>query len=156
MTNVEKGIVVVVALAVAALIAAALMSRGDSESPTSEPAGDCEEGVVETESGLRYEDLECGEGAVAEAGAQVKVHYTLTLSDGSTADSSRGGDPLDVRLGAGQVIPGFEEGLTGMRVGGQRRLIVPPELGYGAQGSGSIPPNETLTFDVELVEVAAE
>ncbi|MBW3594372.1 MAG: FKBP-type peptidyl-prolyl cis-trans isomerase, partial [Actinobacteria bacterium] len=75
-------------------------------------------------------------------------------SDGSTFDTSRGRDPIEVRIGAGQVLPGFEEGLVGMNIGGTRRVIVPPELGYGPSGAGEIPPNETLTFELELVDIA--
>lgn len=149
MSKVEKGVVVVVALVLVGVIAFALISRGDSEGGGAQ----CEQGPIETDSGLRYENLECGDGPTAENGDLVKVHYTLKLSDGSTFDSSEGRAPIEVRIGAGQVLPGFEEGLTGMRVGGHRRVIVPPELGYGARGAGEIPPNETLTFDLQLVEI---
>ncbi len=150
MNNTQKIVVAVVSLGFIALIAYALFFDGGEETPV---AAECKEGVVTTESGLKYEELTCGTGPPAKTGDQVQVHYTLTLSDGTEADSSRGSDPLPVRLGEGGVIPGFEEGLMGMREGGTRRLTIPPELGYGQSGQGEIPPNETLTFEVELVSI---
>lgn len=150
MSRGEKGILAVVTIMIVAIIGFALVSRGGSDGGSAT----CEDGVVETASGLKYEDLECGNATVAKNGDLVLVHYTLKLEDGETFDSSRDRDPIQVRIGAGQVLPGFEEGLIGMGVGGQRRVTVPPELGYGAQGSGEIPPNETLTFELELLEVA--
>jgi len=150
MSRTEKGIVVVVALLFAGLIGFALVDRSSDEAAPAE----CEEGVVTTQSGLKYEDVTCGDGPPAGNGDLVTVHYTLRLSDGSVFDSSRDRDPIQVRIGAGQVLPGFEEGLVGMNVGGTRRVVVPPELGYGASGSGEIPPNETLTFELELVDIA--
>jgi FKBP-type peptidyl-prolyl cis-trans isomerase len=83
----------------------------------------------------------------------VSVQYTGWLSDGTPFDTSRGGAPFVFVLGAGQVIAGFDEGVRGMEIGGKRRLIVPPALGYGSTGAGPIPPNATLIFDVELVAV---
>ena len=111
--------------------------------------------LTTTASGLQYKDLEVGTGVEAKARAQVHVHYTGELTDGRTFDSSRDrGEPLDFTLGVGQVIRGWDEGVTGMRVGGRRILVIPPTLGYGARGAGGvIPPNATLVFDVELVEV---
>ncbi|MSQ67468.1 MAG: FKBP-type peptidyl-prolyl cis-trans isomerase [Gammaproteobacteria bacterium] len=103
-----------------------------------------------------------GDGPVAESGHQVVVHYTGWLFDegapeqkGQKFDSSRDrGDPFSFSLGAGQVIQGWDQGVAGMRVGGARTLIIPPELGYGARGAGGvIPPNATLVFDVELLAV---
>jgi FKBP-type peptidyl-prolyl cis-trans isomerase FkpA len=114
---------------------------------------------VETGSGLRYLDVLVGEGAVAEPGDVVFAHYTGWLHEdgarGDEFDSSRGGNPFSFTLGAGQVIAGWDEGLQGMAVGGQRTLILPPELGYGAQGAGGglIPPNATLEFEVELMDL---
>ena len=105
---------------------------------------------------LLKEDLVVGTGATAEAGQDVVVHYVGRLADGTQFDSSRARrDPLDFALGAGDVIKGLDEGLPGMKVGGKRRLVVPPHLGYGEHGSGdAVPPNATLVFDVELLGVA--
>jgi FKBP-type peptidyl-prolyl cis-trans isomerase len=111
--------------------------------------------VVTTPSGLKYIDIQEGDGATPQSGQNVTVHYTGTLEDGTKFDSSRDRNrPFSFRLGAGQVIRGWDEGLSTMKVGGQRRLIIPPELGYGARGAGGvIPPNATLVFDVELLRV---
>jgi peptidylprolyl isomerase len=110
--------------------------------------------VVTTDSGLKYIDRRVGIGPMPEAGQTLIVHYRLWLeASGEQADSSLGREPLEFMLGQGIVIAGFEEGLATMREGGQRRLIVPPELGYGDAGEANIPPNSTLVFDVELVEV---
>ena len=104
---------------------------------------------------LKIEDLVVGTGVEAVAGKSVSVHYTGTLTDGSKFDSSLDrNQPFQVRLGAGQVIQGWDKGVAGMRVGGQRRLTIPPELGYGARGFPPvIPPNSTLMFDVQLLDV---
>ena len=116
-------------------------------------------GYQTTASGLQYNDLSVGTGAQAKVGDKVSVHYTgwLYQNDqaGSKFDSSKDrGDPFDFPLGAGQVIRGWDEGVTGMKIGGKRLLIIPPELGYGARGAGGvIPPNATLLFEVELLGV---
>jgi peptidylprolyl isomerase len=109
-----------------------------------------------TPSGLQYWDLVVGTGATAMPGNVVKVHYSGFLTTGAKFDSSRDrGEPFTFPLGAGQVIKGWDEGVAGMKVGGQRQLRIPPELGYGAAGApGAIPPNATLIFDVELLDVA--
>jgi FKBP-type peptidyl-prolyl cis-trans isomerase len=102
---------------------------------------------------LVVEDLVVGTGATAVAGNTVNVHYLGTLTNGTVFDSSYGGNPLSFRLAAGQVIPGFDQGVTGMKVGGKRRLTIPPSLAYGSAGRGQIPPNATLVFEVELVSI---
>jgi FKBP-type peptidyl-prolyl cis-trans isomerase len=108
-------------------------------------------------SGLQYEDVVVGSGKMAEPGMNVSVHYTGYLTDEAKTkfDSSLDrGQPFQFQLGAGQVIQGWDEGVKGMRIGGKRKLTIPPDLGYGARGaSGVIPPNATLLFDVELLDV---
>jgi peptidylprolyl isomerase len=107
-----------------------------------------------TESGLRITDLEVGEGAEAVSGRTVEVNYRGTLENGREFDSSYGRGPFRFPLGAGRVIQGWDEGVAGMRVGGKRRLVVPPGLAYGSRGAGGvIPPDATLIFEVELLEV---
>ena len=106
-------------------------------------------------TGLYVRELAEGSGAAAAAGDTVVVHYTGWLPDGTQFDSSRDrGEPFEIPLGAGVVIPGWDEGLQGMRVGGQRQLVIPPALAYGSRGAGNaVPPNATLVFEVELLEV---
>jgi FKBP-type peptidyl-prolyl cis-trans isomerase len=104
---------------------------------------------------LILEDIQVGTGAEAVAGKKVTVHYTGTLTDGTKFDSSVDrDDPFEFKLGAGQVIQGWDEGFAGMKVGGKRKLTIPSHMGYGARGAGGvIPPNATLIFDVELLGV---
>jgi len=108
-----------------------------------------------TDSGLKYEDTVEGDGAVAEAGQNVSVHYTGWLTDGSKFDSSKDrNQSFRFPLGGGRVIRGWDEGVQGMKVGGTRKLTIPPQLGYGAAGAGGvIPPNATLVFEVELLSI---
>ena len=110
---------------------------------------------VTTASQLVYEDLIEGNGAEAKQGRPVSVHYTGWLTDGKKFDSSKDrNEPFQFSLGAGQVIGGWDEGVTGMKIGGKRKLTIPPHLGYGARGAGGvIPPNATLVFEVELLGV---
>lgn len=110
---------------------------------------------TQTPSGLQYRDLTVGDGAEARSGQTVTVHYTGWLKDGAKFDSSLDrGEPFQFPLGQGQVIPGWEEGVEGMRVGGKRQLVIPPDLGYGFQGyPGVIPPSATLVFEVELLGI---
>lgn len=105
---------------------------------------------------LVKEDLVIGNGATAESGQDILVHYVGRIRDGAQFDSSRARrDPLDFALGAGDVIRGLDDGIPGMKVGGKRRLTIPPELAYRDQGlAGIIPPNATLVFEVELLEVS--
>jgi len=110
---------------------------------------------TKTASGLQYWDLKKGTGAAAKSGDAVKVNYTGYLTDGKMFDSSlTRNEPFGFKLGAGMVIKGWDEGVAGMKVGGKRQLRIPPDLGYGAGGAGGvIPPNATLVFDVELLDV---
>jgi FKBP-type peptidyl-prolyl cis-trans isomerase FkpA len=108
-----------------------------------------------TDSGLKYEDLNMGAGEPAMAGNRISVHYTGWLLEGDKFDSSLDrNQPFQFTLGKGMVIAGWDEGVTGMQVGGKRRLTIPAQLGYGARGAGGvIPPNATLVFDVELLSI---
>jgi len=108
-----------------------------------------------TPSGLVIEELVAGTGATAAAGQRVSVHYTGWLTTGKKFDSSKDrNDPFEFRLGAGEVIRGWDEGVQGMNVGGSRKLTIPPELAYGARGAGGvIPPHATLVFEVELLGI---
>ena len=117
--------------------------------------------MITTASGLQYIDTQEGAGETAQAGQYVSVHYTGWLYEngeqGEKFDSSKDrNDPFAFPLGAGMVIKGWDEGVQGMKIGGQRTLIIPAELGYGARGAGGvIPPNATLKFDVELLDIEA-
>jgi FKBP-type peptidyl-prolyl cis-trans isomerase len=134
----------------------------EAEETTEEETPETKEATVEsgdwitTDSGLKYQDVKVGEGASPEPGAMVVVHYTGTLKDGTKFDSSRDrNEPFSFAIGRGEVIEGWDEGVMTMKVGGKRKLIIPPELGYGEMGTpgGPIPPNAELHFDVELLEI---
>jgi FKBP-type peptidyl-prolyl cis-trans isomerase FkpA len=131
------------------MVLAAVMA-GCDDSPTA-PSGS---------GAFSQTDLRAGTGASAESGSVLTVHYTGWLYDGSQSDlkglqfeTSRGGQGLAFILGAGQVIAGWDQGLVGMRAGGLRRLVIPPSLAYGGTRNGPIPPNATLVFEVELLDV---
>ncbi len=153
----SRALMVLIAVAVVLLVVGVLKTRqNDAVAPaaTATPAA--------PNQGLKMTDVKQGSGAEAVAGKTVVVHYTGWLFDaaapenkGTKFDSSRDrGDPFDFPLGAGHVIKGWDQGVAGMKVGGQRTLVIPPEMGYGARGAGGvIPPNATLVFDVELLDV---
>jgi FKBP-type peptidyl-prolyl cis-trans isomerase FkpA len=134
---------------------------GNESTVDSEVEGCATDEIVETDSGLKVEDLECGTGEEAEGDSLVQVHYTGELENGTVFDTSRGGEPVTFALGVGQLIEGFEEGIKGMKVGGVRRLTIPPELGYGSeeipadpgQGFPGIPADSTLVFEIELIDI---
>ncbi len=113
------------------------------------------ESEITTESGLKYTDEIVGDGISPKTGQKVTVHYTGTLENGKKFDSSKDRDqPFTFTIGVGQVIQGWDEGVASMKVGGKRTLVIPAELGYGRRGAGGvIPPNATLIFDVELLDV---
>jgi peptidylprolyl isomerase len=132
-------IIVVLALAATA-VAYLVVNRSSAE--------------VTTPSGLKYTDLTVGTGATPQAGQTVVVNYRGTLQNGTEFDSSfKTGKPAEFLIGIGKVIKGWDEGLMTMKVGGKRQLVVPPKLGYGAGGTSNIPPNSTLIFEVELLDV---
>jgi len=146
-------------LCVAAALICALPAAHAAEPANAEAAARAGE-LVTTPSGLQYQDIKVGTGMVARVGAQAIVHYTGWLrnrdgSPGKKFDSSRDRDePFQFVVGLGQVIPGWDEGVQGMKVGGVRKLIVPASLGYGSKGAGNdIPPNAKLIFEVELLGV---
>jgi len=127
---------------------------GDTQTETAEESKGEVGKEITTPSGLKYVDLVIGKGEMPKPGDAVAVHYTGTLKDGTKFDSSRDrGEAFAFILGKGEVIKGWDEGVATMRVGGKRKLIVPPDLGYGDQDKGPIPPNSTLYFEVELLSV---
>jgi len=140
-------IVVIVVLVIAAIAFVAFNGFANRKSSTPNA-------VSTTASGLKIDDLIVGTGQAAKAGDTISVHYTGYLADGTKFDSSLDrNQPYEFVLGQGNVIPGWDQGLVGMKVGGKRKLTIPPELAYGAQGTGPIPPNATLTFEVQLLGI---
>lgn len=161
-------VVLVAGLGLVATVAAACGGSDEEASPTSSasrtPSGSGTQATggppavsgepTTTASGLQYIDIKVGEGASPQTGQTVVVHYTGWLADGTKFDSSVDrGQPFSFIIGIGKVIKGWDEGVATMKVGGERRLIIPPELGYGAKAYGPIPGNAQLIFDVELLEI---
>ncbi|AGY59025.1 FKBP-type peptidyl-prolyl cis-trans isomerase [Gloeobacter kilaueensis] len=147
-------------LAAASTLAVCLQSPAPTSAAPSTPStttkgkNSMSQQYATTPDGLKYLDEVVGTGATPKTGQKVTVHYTGTLEDGRKFDSSRDrGQPFSFVLGVGQVIKGWDEGVATMKVGGKRKLVIPPSLGYGARGIGPIPPNSTLLFDVELLGV---
>ena len=143
-----------VAAAGVSLLAAFLFAAEPPMTPTSQPTSAPSGETETTTSGLKIKHLAAGSGA--KDGDTVSVLYTGKLQDGTVFDASdkHGGDPIEFVLGKGMVIKGWDEGVAGMHVGEKRQLVIPPKLGYGEQGAGGvIPPNATLTFDIELVGI---
>jgi len=148
-------LVIILLVAALALWAQTATKKPATAANTNAPTKVTGDGV-KTASGLQYWDIKLGTGEVAKEGSHVRVHYTGWLTTGKKFDSSvDAGKPFDFRLGNGEVIKGWDEGVAGMKVGGKRQLRIPPELGYGASGTpgGPIPPNATLIFDVQLLGV---
>ena len=144
----------VLVLSLFAILGAAGGCGGEKSAPSTSSPLKVSGQPTTTPSGLQYWDIVVGTGPAATPGNVVKVHYTGFLTTGAKFDSSRDrGEPFSFPLGGGHVIKGWDEGVAGMKVGGQRQLRIPPALGYGANGAGSaIPPNATLIFDVELLD----
>jgi FKBP-type peptidyl-prolyl cis-trans isomerase len=153
-----KTLIVVLAIALLAL-SVLLVAQTAAKKAAAKPATSTPSKVTgaptKTASGLEYWDIKAGTGATAQSGQHVKVDYTGWLTNGKKFDSSVGtGKPFDFKLGASQVIKGWDEGVAGMKVGGKRQLRIPPDLAYGAAGYPPvIPANSTLIFDVQLVDV---
>jgi len=137
------------------LISLALVTIGCSGSKSPDERDRKATDVTTPVTSLQIEDTKVGTGPEAQPGQRVSVHYTGTLMDGTKFDSSRDrNEPFEFRLGASEVIPGWDQGVKGMKVGGTRKLTIPPDLAYGSRGAeGAIPPNATLKFDIELLGV---
>jgi FKBP-type peptidyl-prolyl cis-trans isomerase len=145
-----------IVLALTAVYLAAQSTAKKSSTPNTNTPTKVTGDGVKTPSGLVYWDIRVGNGDTAKEGSHVRVHYTGWLTTGKKFDSSvDAGTPFDFRIGNGEVIKGWDEGVAGMRVGGKRQLRIPPSLAYGADGTpgGPIPPNATLIFDVQLLGV---
>ena len=147
------GTVLIVLIAAIAAAQSTTAAKKPAPHPPAAPTKVTGDGT-KTESGLQYWDIKVGTGAEAQKGQTAKMHYTGWLTNGKRFDSSIGSDPYKFKIGNGEVIKGWDEGVLGMKVGGKRQLRIPPDLAYGAKGyPGVIPPNSTLVFDVQLVSV---
>ncbi len=153
MRDVEK-LIAALLLILAVVLPACVQNEGKQATPAQIEVKSS--GMIKTSSGLAFQDLQVGTGPQPTVGKAVKVHYTGWLENGTKFDSSLDRNtPFEFVIGVGQVVPGWDEGVMTMRVGGKRKLVVPPQLGYGAAGAGGvIPPNATLIFEVELLDVA--
>ncbi len=154
----RKCLWVVVVMAIIVIIVLVVNKSNDNTLNNTPPMENTEQNSnnkVIKENGLIMEDVKVGSGAQAQAGDNIAVHYTGTFDDGTIFDSSKTqGAPFSFILGAGQVIPGWDQGFEGMKIGGVRKLVIPPALAYGLQGiPGAIPPNATLNFEVELLGI---
>ncbi len=151
----KNGIVVAIVVLIASTVLAQTATHKAAVVPNTNAPTKVTGDGVKTDSGLQYWDIRVGTGEVAKDGDHVKVHYTGWLTNGKKFDSSVDAhQPFDFTIGKGDVIKGWEEGVTGMKVGGKRQLRIPPQLAYGEQGySGLIPANATLIFDIRLLAI---
>ncbi|MGA7753641.1 MAG: FKBP-type peptidyl-prolyl cis-trans isomerase [Candidatus Sulfotelmatobacter sp.] len=151
----KNGIVVAIVVLIASTVLAQTATHKAPVVPNTNAPTKVTGDGVKTDSGLQYWDIRVGTGEVAKDGDHVKVHYTGWLTNGKKFDSSVDAhQPFDFTIGKGDVIKGWEEGVTGMKVGGKRQLRIPPQLAYGEQGySGLIPANATLIFDIRLLAI---
>jgi FKBP-type peptidyl-prolyl cis-trans isomerase len=153
-----KVLVVIASLALIALVVGAVMvlkGAGTHTSASPSPSAAAKASSSPGGGKLQVSDEVVGTGAEAKEGSTITVKYTGTLDDGTVFDSTakQGGQPATFQLAKGSLIDGWVQGIPGMKVGGKRKLVIPPDLGYGSQAQGSIPPNSTLTFEIELVDV---
>ncbi len=151
----NRRLLLIAALVVVVIVVALIILNRNKQPATNAPGLTPGANSTTTASGMQIEDLTVGSGAQAKVGDQVVVNYTGWLPDGTKFDSSVDRNkPFEFSLGSGEVISGWDEGVAGMQVGGKRRLTVPPDLAYGQAGyAGVIPPNATLIFEVELMEI---
>lgn len=148
--NIIIGVLIIVIIVTAGYVFAPKSQENANVSTTTQPSVS----EAPTNEKVKTEDLVVGQGAEATPTSTVKVHYKGTLEDGTQFDSSYDrNEPFETQLGVGAVIKGWDQGIPGMKVGGKRKLTIPPGLAYGPAGQGSIPPNSTLIFEVELLEV---
>ena len=134
------------------VVGAVLVLKGGAVTPAASPTT---APSVKGATSLEKTDVKVGDGAEAQEGSTITVKYTGTLQNGTVFDSTekQGGTPATFQLSKGKLIDGWVQGIPGMKVGGERKLVIPPELGYGSSGTGGIPPNSTLIFDIQLLNV---
>jgi len=153
--DVKSKLIALIGVFVTVLLVSGMVAcgGGDDDTPSDGIVPDTDEGIT-TDSGLRYIEIVAGDGLAVQPGDIVKVHYTGTLEDGTQFDTSLDtGEPLEFASGMGKMIAGFDEGVAMMKEGGKAKLIIPPDIGYGAQDKESIPPNSTLIFELELLSI---